>query len=158
MKYTSVLLLGGQGYIGSALAVHLQTAGHSVCAVDPGWRGTPVPVPTWPRRYQELSAEELFEFDGIVLLAGHSSVSACDRSPAEAFANNVAGFVDLLHKLRGQRLVYASSISVYVNTAGRRAAEDEPLPPPVCYYDLHKQAVEHYGALAYPAGHALRFG
>jgi nucleoside-diphosphate-sugar epimerase len=158
MRAAPVLVLGGQGYVGSAVAAHLERAGLRPSSVDLGLRGTPGPVPGRRCAYQALSAEELAGFRGVVLLAGHSSVPACDREPAAAFANNVAGFVELVHKLRGQKLVYASSISVYVDTAGREATEDDPLPAPVSFYDLHKQEVERYAALAYPASYGLRFG
>lgn len=158
MRATPVLILGGQGYVGSALAAHLQAADRPVRSVDLGMRGTPGLAPNQCRAYQDLTAEELAEFDSVVLLAGHSSVPACDRNPVEAHANNVSGFVDLIHKLRSQKLVYASSISVYINTCGRPATEDQPLPQPVSYYDLHKQVIERYAALAYPNSYGLRFG
>jgi nucleoside-diphosphate-sugar epimerase len=108
--------------------------------------------------YQDLTAGDLDDFDAVVLLAGHSSVAACDRAPGEAFANNVAGFAGLVHKLRGQKLVYASSISVYGNTGGHIVTEDDPLPAAASCYDFHKQTVERYAALAYPNSCGLRFG
>jgi nucleoside-diphosphate-sugar epimerase len=158
MRPAPVLILGGQGYVGSALAGHLHAAGLPFRSVDLGLRGTPAPGVNQKRAYQELTADELVEFGSVVLLASHPSVAACEENPAEAHANNVDGFVGLVHRLRGQKLVYASSISVHVNTAGREAKESEPLPEPACYYDLHKQAIERYAALAYPHGYGLRFG
>jgi nucleoside-diphosphate-sugar epimerase len=158
MKPLPVLVLGGQGYVGSALTGHLQAAGLPCRSVDLELRGSPGPLPNRRRAFQELTAEELSRFGGVVLLAGHASVAACDQAPAEAFANNVSGFVELVHRLRGQPLVFASSISVYVQTGGWAAREDQPLPPPVSYYDLHKQAIERYAAIAYPQSYALRFG
>lgn len=157
MPHDTVLVLGGQGYVGGALAAHLLARGFDVRSVDLGLRGTPGPAVNDPRRYQDLSADELAAFGTVVVLAGHSTVGACAADPAGAFANNVAGFVDLVHKLRGQRLVYASSISVYVRT-DRPADEGAPLPDPATSYDLHKRAVERYARFAYPAAHGLRFG
>jgi nucleoside-diphosphate-sugar epimerase len=126
--------------------------------VDSGLRGNPGLVAGQQQRYQDLTAEFLRGFGSIIHLAGHNSVVACDRWPTEAFANNVAGFVDLVHKLSGQKLVFASSISIYVNTAGRQAAETDPLPDPVSFYDLHKQLIERYARVAYPNSYGLRFG
>src|SRR5262249_45203428 len=71
---------------------------------------------------------------------------------------NVAGFVDLVHKLRGQKLIFASSISVYVNSNNCLASENDPLPDAVSLYDLHKQMIERYAAIEYPNHYALRFG
>ena len=158
MKMAPVLILGGQGYIGSALGQYLQSVAVPVCSVDLCLRGSHGAVPNLCKPYQDLTSTELAEYGVIVLLAGHSSVAACDKSPAEAFANNVTGFVELVHKLSGQKLVYASSISVYVRTDGRLATEAERLPEPVSAYDLHKQTIERYAALAYPNGFGLRLG
>ena len=153
-----VLILGGQGYVGSALAAHLLAREFDVASVDPGLRGTPGPAPNRSARYQDLTPDDLAGFRAIVLLAGHATVGACAADPVAAFANNVGGFVELAHKLRGQTLVLASSISVYVRTTDRPAAEDDPLPEPAAVYDLHKQLVERYARFAHPATFALRFG
>jgi nucleoside-diphosphate-sugar epimerase len=157
MRADAVLILGAGGYIGSALVRFLRGGQNfAVTGVDNGLR--PGPAPDLRRDYRDLTADDLAAFDSGVLMAGHSSVAACDRDPEAAFGNNVAGFVDLVHKLRGQKLIFASSASVYVRTNGRAAAEDEPLPEPVSYYDMHKRAIEQYAAVAYPNGYALRFG
>jgi UDP-glucose 4-epimerase len=155
---TSVLLLGGQGYIGSALARHLTARGLPVQSVDLGLRGTPGPAANQCRRYQELTVEELADYGSIVLLAGHSTVTSCSEAPIESFANNVSGFVDLVHKLRGQRFLFASSISVAIRTPERPATEEDLLPDPVAVYDLHKQFIERHARFAYPGAYGLRFG
>lgn len=158
MPVQSVLVLGGQGYVGSAVCGHLLARGLAVRSVDLGLRGEPGPAPSDRRAYQALTAEELGACDAVVLLAGHASVGACAADPAGAFANNVGGFVDLVHKLRGQVLVYASSVSVCGRTGPRAADEADPLPEALAPYDLHKQAIERYARLAYPAAYGLRFG
>jgi nucleoside-diphosphate-sugar epimerase len=158
MQTPAVLVLGGFGYVGSALVTHLKRVGMFVRAVDLGKRGNPGAIAGEEKAYQALSKAELNRFDTVVLLAGHSNVGDCDRWPQEAFANNVSGFVDLVHKLDGQKLIFASSISVYVDTFGRLASEDDKLPEAVCVYDLHKQMIERYAALANRNYFALRFG
>lgn len=158
MRSPAVLVLGGHGYIGSALVAHLESAGLIVQSVDLDRRGNPGAIAGEKKAYQDLAKDELEQFESVVLLAGHSSVADCDRWPANAFANNVSGFVELVHKLKDQKLIFASSISVYVNTDDRLAAEGEPLPEAVCLYDHHKQLIERYAALAYPHYYALRFG
>jgi nucleoside-diphosphate-sugar epimerase len=150
------MILGSGGYVGSALVDHLKKANVQVHQVDcrtdtDGTAGA-------CQRYQDLSARQLADFDSIVLVGGHSSVAACDREPAAAFANNVTSFVDLVHKLQGQKLIFASSISVYVKTDGRLARETDTLPEAVAVYDLHKQIIERYATLLYANHYALRFG
>jgi nucleoside-diphosphate-sugar epimerase len=152
------MILGSQGYVGSALVTSLAAAGVAVIGVDVGPPTGPGPD-TWLRKpFQDLTAEELAACGSVVLVAGHSSVAACEGAPAEAFTNNVAGFVRLVEKLRGQKLVFASTVSVYVHTAGRLAREADPLPEPVCHYDFHKQTIERFARLAYRNSFALRFG
>lgn len=157
MSPEAVLILGGQGYVGGALAAHLLAAGFDVRSVDAGIRGAPGPAPDDRRRYQDLSADELGRYGTVVLLAGHSGVSACATDPAGSFANNVTGFVELVHKLRGQRFVYASSVSVHAGATGVTGSDD-PLPAPVALYDLHKQTIERYARLVRPDSYGLRFG
>jgi nucleoside-diphosphate-sugar epimerase len=152
------MILGCQGYLGSALAAALDAAGLPVVGVDVGPPAGPVPGPYLRKSFQELTAEELGACGSVVLVAGHSSVAACERAPAESFANNVADFVGLVRKLGRQRLIFASTVSVYVHTAGRLACEADPLPEPVCHYDFHKQTIERFARLAYPNSFALRFG
>jgi nucleoside-diphosphate-sugar epimerase len=158
MSSTSVLIIGGQGYVGSALASHLMKRSYAVQSIDIGLRGIPGPAPNLSRRYQDLSVEELAEFDNVILLAGHSTVAACAQAPAESFANNVGGFAELVHKLRSQLFLYASSIAVATRTPERPAIEEDPLPDPVAVYDLHKQFIERYARLVYPNAYSLRFG
>jgi SAM-dependent methyltransferase len=143
-----VLILGGEGYLGSSLADYLRTNSVPVRSVDVGLPAAPAPAKESGQNFQTLTEADLAEFTSIVLLAGHSSVAACDNSPAAAFANNVSAFVDLVHKLRGQQLIFASTISVYVDSGGRLSREDDPLPEPVSFYDFHKQTIERYAHLS----------
>jgi len=155
---TNVLLIGAAGYIGSALYRELVRAGFRVETVDLCWHG---PSPSEDNVCEDfgcLSGKFLRRFDTVVLLAGHSSVAMCRREPGPAFTNNVANFVSLLAKLDGQRLVYASSISVYGETLEHEACECDPLPSPVNHYDLHKQAIDHHARLSRVRYYGLRFG
>src|SRR5260370_19562991 len=154
----SVLILGASGYVGSALLAYLREQGFPVTGIDAGLRSATHIGPQPPRDFRDLTADELARFDAVVLLAGHSSVAACDREPRAAFANNVSAFVELVHKLRGQKLLFASSISIYVRTPGGPAVESQPLPPPVSFYDLHKQMIEQYPPIPYPNSYPLRLG
>jgi len=158
MALPRVLILGGQGYVGSGLAVHLMASGFGVQSVDIVLRGEQGPAPNRPVRYQDLTAAELAEYAAVILLAGHSTVSACATEPTAAFENNVSGFVQLVHKLGDQKFIYASSISVYVQTPERPGEESDPLTEAVAVYDLHKQSIERYARLAYPTAYGLRFG
>jgi UDP-glucose 4-epimerase len=157
MATESVLLLGGNGYIGSALALHWAGLDISLTAIDNGLRDGLRTSCSERRDFRDLTSGELAAFNSVVLVAGHSSVGACGRQPSEAFSNNVSAFVDLVHKLRGQKLIFASTSSIYLRT-NHLAREHERLPEPVSYYDLHKRMIEQYASIAYPNSIALRFG
>ncbi len=154
------LILGGQGYVGSALTAFLCERDKDVTTVDLEWRGRTSTKVTHRHKmsFQSLTKESLSEYETVVLLAGHSSVPSCDRDPTESFSNNVLGFVELVHKLTTQKLIYASSISVYINTKGKVSKEGTLFRDPVSAYDFHKQTIEKYAAFAYPNSYGLRFG
>ena len=97
MKPASVMILGGSGYIGPALTRYLREQGLAVTCIDMAVRNSS--VCDLRRRVQDLTVRELAAHDGVVLLAGHSSVAACDKQPTEAFANNVTAFGDLIQKI-----------------------------------------------------------
>jgi nucleoside-diphosphate-sugar epimerase len=158
MHGAPVLIIGGEGYVGSALHAYLEGAGIAVQSVDCRPPKDASALPCLNISFQDLNSDDLDQFGTIILLAGHSTVVACDQCPVEGFSNNVMAFVDLVHKLRNQKLIFASSISVYVNTGGRLAQETDPLPEPISFYDFHKQTIERYASLAYPNSFALRLG
>jgi nucleoside-diphosphate-sugar epimerase len=59
------------------------------------------------------------DYDVIICMAGHSSVPMCDYSPDRSWFNNVTNFRNLCDNLRkDQKLIYASSASVYGKTTG----------------------------------------
>lgn len=154
----SVLLIGGAGYVGSALHPYLVERGLHVDTVDLCWFGS-ARSDNLCVDYATLDRNFFRRYETIILLAGHSSVAMCQREPERALANNVANFADLVAKLERQRLIYASSISVYgAQAAALEFAEDAPLPEPVSHYDFHKQAIDHCARLSGARCYGLRFG
>lgn len=138
---SKILITGGSGYIGSVLHRHLIEAEHAVAIVDPDV-GDTLSV----RRYQEVEDWQLQRFDAVIHLAAHSSVAACDADPEGAFANNVAGVVDLISKLRhGQTFIFASTGSLHDINASR-------------VYDRTKRQAETMILCNYPTAHILRLG
>ena len=104
-----VLILGGNGYIGSRLRQVLGEH-HFVKSNDCCWFAHDE---TDDRRdYHKLTKEELVEFEIVVVLAGHSSVPSCNGALPGPWLNNVTNFTDLLEKLDDQLVIYASSASV----------------------------------------------
>ncbi len=136
-----VLLIGGWGYLGSYLHEFLLLRGHSPVVVDLGWfsRG---PGEGLCADYRTLTRDFLGDFDAVILTAAHSSVPMCQSDPFGAFRNNVGNFIELLSRLRGQKLLYASSSCVYVNTGASLASETTPTGQPCDHLTLTKTVID----------------
>lgn len=141
----STLIIGGNGYIGTALSQYLHAD-----VIDIGWYGS------------QISLEKNIEFyDNIILLAGHSSIWMCEKDPEFSWENNVNVFKRLIHKLPKDRLlIYASSASVY-GSGNDNASETDPIASPICHYDMQKQIIDNIASKYIKDGKrvvGLRFG
>ena len=143
---SSILVLGGCGYIGSALSRHLVGVGHDVQSVDLEQRGNAGNKHNLCVDYQKLSVNFLDDFQVVILLAAHSTVAACEEDPSGAVDNNLFGPIRLVRKLRGQKFIYASSGSTLSNTDFRSV------------YDATKAAFDRSVQYFYPGAIGLRLG
>lgn len=151
-----VLLLGGSGYIGSALQQTLTSALIQYTNCDLRWFGGP--EPHIHGDYKNLSADYIQEFSHVVVLAAHSSMAMCADNWASAWNNNVVNLAALAGKmLPEQTLIYASSGSVYGN-GGLDRQEHMSLAQAQIEYDLTKQIGEQVAAGAQCRTVGLRFG
>lgn len=155
----TVLLIGGNGYIGSRLCFDLCPK-YNLHNVDISWFGS------CPRSeikdYRNLTKSELSKFDAIILLAGHSSVKMCDGPITSSWNNNVNNFINLVEKLdKSQTLIYASSGSVY-GSQNIITTEDIDLQfKPINNYDLTKYSLDIQAQNFIKEGYkiiGLRFG
>lgn len=154
-----VLLIGGCGYVGSALYRHLQAAGFAVDTVDLEWFGNAVNPANGRRDYRGLTVDELAPYAAVVLLAAHSSVAMAGRDANAAFANNLTGFQELTMKLRrDQRFVYASSSSVYSGSGATVVDESWSRFNVSNMYDLTKYSADGIMGISSLNYYGLRFG
>jgi nucleoside-diphosphate-sugar epimerase len=109
-----------------------------------------------------LTKKELAEVEVVIVLAGHSSVPSCLGALYSPWLNNVTNFTDLLDKLDDQLVIYASSASVYGNSApGEQHKETNKHFTPVNNYDVTKYALDQQATIANLTGKrviGLRFG
>lgn len=173
-----ILIIGGTGYIGSALYRFLTgqmernenvpmpiyyslKMKYQVDTIDLEWFGNTVNPNNTIMDYRNLTAEQLAKYDVVILLAGHSSVPMANNSdPESTFKNNVRNFVNLMHKLRpGQKFIYAGSSSVYNGIPDDNVTEDYKLLAPSNIYDLTKQDIDLYASVSFPhiESYGLRF-
>lgn len=156
----TVLIIGGNGYIGSRLIHDLHTI-YTMHSVDICWFDSPLST-TELKDYRTLTKEEVAKYDAVVLLAGHSSVKMCDGPIISSWNNNINNFIELVNKLdKSQLLIYASSGSVY-GSSNEVSAEDIPLKfKPINNYDLTKYSLDLHAQKFIKEGYqivGLRFG
>lgn len=117
MKRKKVLILGGNGYIGSRLYEHLLELGYAVDNVDLCWFGQ-LYKETIVVDYKHLQKEFINNYTHVILLAAHSSVAMCNNNLLSAVNNNVVNFIDILNKITtDQCLIYASTCAIYGKNA-----------------------------------------
>lgn len=155
----SVLLIGGNGYIGSRI-FHDLHARYNFHSIDINWFGNNITSEV--KDYRNLSKVELKKYDAVILLAGHSSVKMCEGPVIASWTNNVNNFVNLVKKLdKSQVLIYASSGSVY-GSQNTITTEDIPLEfKPINNYDLTKYTLDVEAERFIKSGYkiiGLRFG
>ena len=108
--------------------------------------------------FKDLTRDYYSEYDNIVLLAGHSSVKMSEGGLNSCFNNNVRNFIDLIEKLDKQKLIYASSSSVYGSVGGKTVNEKYFGFEPYNQYDISKHTADLYAQKSDVEYYALRFG
>lgn len=155
-----ILLIGGNGYIGSRLTHDLHHT-YDIQSVDMCWFGKNLGFSN-VIDYRLLTKEYISKFDVIVLLAGHSSVKMCQGEASSSWNNNVNNFINLTNKLdKGQTLIYASSGSVYGDTRSTTNEDTDLIFKPINNYDLTKYTLDTIAQSMILKGYnivGLRFG
>ena len=143
------LIIGSGGYIGSRLMKEMQATGVDINWFKKGKKDVD---------FKELTRDYYSEFDNIILLAGHSSVKMSEGGLNSCFNNNVRNFIDLIEKLDKQKLIYASSSSVYGSVGGKTVNEKYFGFEPYNQYDISKHTADLYAQKSDVEYYALRFG
>lgn len=132
----NILLLGGNGYIGSAF---YQVVEHEIHSVDLCLFKNNLGYSDG----QNFDSVDISQSDVIVCLAGHSSVPMCEHSPSRSWTNNVQYFRNLCERLGShQKLIYASSASVYGSADGMSYETSDINFNVLNHYDLQKITVD----------------
>lgn len=153
-----ILVIGGCGYIGTRLVKYLRDNKHDVDTIDLEWFGNRGNNNT-VLDYGKLTRKDIMKYKTIVLLAGHSSVAMCKNNMLSCTKNNVLNFINLLTIMHvSQRLIYASSSSVYGDTKDMAVTEEHNNYSPNNYYDLTKYEIDSYAKLSGVEYYGLRFG
>ena len=124
-----VLVLGGKGFIGSALVRHATALGHNVQSVD----------------HEDYAAAVGASCDILLNANGNSKKYLSDEKPMEDFDLSVRSVAQSLHDFRFRHYVYLSSIDVYpVKDEPSAYKENAPVDDPsrISRYGHHKWLAE----------------
>lgn len=146
------LITGGAGFLGAHLANRLHNEGWLVRVLDDLSAGNPHRLSSriFLQRGDINNIPQLWsllqDVDVVFHLAARVSVPASAHYPKEYNAVNVGGTVSLLEACRDvgvQRVVFASSATVYGSQASQPVKEDAPVRP-AAPYAVSKLAAEQY--------------
>ena len=143
-------MTGGAGFIGSHVVDRLLSAGHRPRIFDlreSAYHGSDVPSVRGDVRDLDALQRAMRGCDAVIHLAAAADVAQVEAAPAEAEERNARGTLNVLEAARRSgvgRVVYASTIWVYSDTAGDVLEESMPLGPPAHLYTATKLAGEHY--------------
>lgn len=152
-----ILLTGGCGYIGSAVYNYLKPKYRIVDTVDLEWFGVYQNGGNIKMDFVDLDENFLNHYDVIFHTASHSSVPLC-KDVHGSFDNNVVKLMNFTKKLkRNQKLIYASSSCVYVESGTVPKVENE-MSPPTDGLTLSKTTLDNIMPLLDVEYYGLRFG
>jgi len=163
MGKVECLVTGGCGFIGSHLALRLAEMGHEVTVLDtdishtPSHRNITVVM-------KDITSERIHLYDAkwVFHLAALADVIPSITNPWVYHWNNVHGTVNLLQNCLAQgveKLVYASSTSIYGDILKVPTTEDAPANPQYPYAltkYLAEQYVMHWDQVYHLPANALR--
>jgi len=152
-----ILIIGGCGYIGSALHKFLiHTYDCDVDTVDLEWFGNYNNPNNYKIDYDLLSQSYLNRFDVVILVAANSSVQMCSDINS-AIDNNLIKFINLVRKLKNQKFIYASSSCVYTSNDVYEKTEEDILNP-IDGLTYTKTSIDNYMKFTDIEYYGLRFG
>ncbi len=153
-----ILLIGSEGYIGSALTIEL-LKNHKIETCDLQESSNANVSQHYHSDFNKLTRNELEQYDVIINLAAHSSVSQCQLDPEGAIENNILNSMKLLNTLsKNQILIYASSGSVYDGYRDSYPTEEAHIQNSRNLYDFTKLAGDYLMNTVNVQTVGLRFG
>jgi UDP-glucuronate 4-epimerase len=163
MKNRHILITGGAGFIGSNLADHLLKSGNKVVCIDnfePNYdrliKQKNIEFASSQSNYRFIEGDinntkdlrkgflELLP-DTVVHLAAKSGVRPSIKAPHEYYNSNVIGTLNVLEVMKEfdvNRLIFASSSSVYGNNKKVPFSENDSVDTPISQYAATKKAAE----------------
>lgn len=154
----NILLIGGNGYIGSYLNFYLKKKGYKVDICDQ-YPMNKSSVCIYPFSYTGITSKDLAKYNAVLWFAGHSSVSQSNADPIGALNNNMVNLIDFLKKLPNENIlfIYASTASLYSGLRGP-VKEDMQILPYENSYDISKFSFDYLAKRFHSKIIGLRMG
>lgn len=126
-----ILVVGGGGYVGSALVPVLVHRGYDITVADQFWFGKHLPpgLPTVEKDVFDMTEDDLKGFEQVVFMAGLSNDPMAEFSPSMNFISNAASpaYLGYIARKAGiRRFVFAGSCSVYGYAVNQLYDEESP--------------------------------
>lgn len=157
-----VLVVGGCGYIGSHVVKCLLSRGYRVVVLDDlsaGRAGALLGGELVVGDYGDVGlVRALFEgrrVDGVIHLAGLSTVAESVAAPERYYDVNVASTLRLLSCVRTRPVVFSSSAAVFGAGLGKERIDEQRVLDPASPYGASKAMVERM-LLDFDRAHGLR--
>lgn len=151
-----ILVTGGAGFVGGALARKLVDAGARVTVLDDLFTGVAETVPTGAEFVEGSVTDvdlvnELVGRHSLIFHLAARNIIASTTNPRDDFATNIGGTLNVLLAARDskvERVVYTSSASIYGNPRSIPINEDDFLVP-LTPYAVSKLGGENYAQAFY---------
>jgi len=147
-----LLITGVAGFIGSKVASRFISEGFDVFGIDDLSKGKIQNIPKGiDFKKANLSDEKIYKkipkkFNSILHLAGQSSGEESFYNPEEDLKKNTLSTLNIIKhgiKSGAEKIIYASSMSVY-GDIGNRAAHEQMICNPISCYGISKLTSEKY--------------
>lgn len=147
-----VLVLGGNGFIGSHIVDELLLAGHEVSIFDRSLKIGQSPIPSVEYFYGNFSdgtrlADSLHGVDVVVHSISSTTPSTSNLDPLSDIQNNLVSTVKLLQLMLAnniKRIIYISSGGVVYGSPTSNPVPETHALDPICSYGVIKVATEMY--------------
>ena len=149
----NILITGGAGYIGSAIASELLNEGHMVCIYDDlstGWEDKIDPRSEFIRgdildlpKLQSVFASHVF--DAVIHCAAKKVMSEGEQDPTLYFGTNVGGTLNILSCMESAgvpHIIFSSTAAVYAPLNDERGVKETDVLDPKSVYGRSKLMAE----------------